>query len=55
MWVRVPPGVRRLPWYGGPLVVVVFGAALALNLIVYWLTDNPCTLAQQAIIKTRIG
>lgn len=49
-----PTAVRLLGRYGGPLLVLVFGAALPLGLIVYWLTNNACTLAQQAFIRSRV-
>lgn len=40
--------------YGGPLLVLVTGVALPVGLLVYWLANNACTLAQQALINTRV-
>lgn len=49
-----PRVVVWIGWYGGPLAVLVFGVALPLGLLVYWLTNNACTLAQQAYIRARV-
>ncbi|HEX6446912.1 MAG TPA: membrane protein insertase YidC [Streptosporangiales bacterium] len=45
-----PAAMRLLGRYGGPLLVLVSGVVLPLGLLVYWLTNNACTLAQQALI-----
>lgn len=49
-----PAVVSWLGRYGAPLLVLVFGAALPLGLLVYWLTNNACTLGQQALIRARV-
>jgi YidC/Oxa1 family membrane protein insertase len=48
------PGlVGWLVRYGGPLLLLVSGAVLPIGMLVYWLANNVCTLAQQALIRAR--
>lgn len=46
--------VAWLVRYGGPLLVLGSGALMPLGLLVYWLANNACTLAQQALIRARV-
>ena len=46
--------VRRLSLWVFPLGVLVFGAALPVGLLIYWVSNNIWTLGQQRLVVTRI-
>ena len=47
--------VRWLSWWLFPLGVLVFGAALPVGLLIYWVSNNVWTLVQQRLVLARMA